>query len=772
MPGREQEPFDALRRPAAMPPAPAMPARAPADPAARALLWAQQSAGNAAVLRLLAREPATDAPAGVQHLIAEDGDAAAGQLGKTEFLELLDTALCAAAESAFAGSPWTAAGCPWIAHWIAQYQRREAADVERAALRFAPAAAGAASARELIPILSARLAAGITEWRATGQWGDAVAKAELGSMPEITMPAPDADAVAAKPLDGGSAATEDADPRDLRHRLGQGLPLDGTVRARLGGAFGHDFAHVRVHTDQHAARAAADMGARAFTVGEHVAFGAGEYEPGTPIGDALIAHELTHVLQQGSGARTEARGQGGGAYDALEEDADRSAVQAVVALWSGGTGALQGIAASALPRLRTGLRLQSCRGCTTETQPLIDRLRAIGDPASLEAQLRDLTDAQINELRPQAPEGSLLAEGLGWEAALRARQWQRLADRHRADRHRLFEAYRTRVVDTVVANQTTVRIEGTDRAFASWVEGQLLEVTHGPVGFRLIVELLATGQPVSLRPTTGENTTSRRFTEQDPDAGRWVTTDADGNLLPVAQQHAGHGTGSDVSLNTRAADNQVTLGGTPTAPQVIDADATATFAHELIHALHNARGENTAPTLSPALMRGAGGYGLVRDPFTGESDSPEELRTITGQRRFGAPQEARGTPSWATEFNLPDDGISENAIRAEHNLPARGAHMGATRSLSLPVRATDTADVILDRYRTRGGGTLPPALRAAVRQILVSPDWYPRLAAGPAGVDMDLPVPHPQYVTMHLRFIAHQPALADAAEGMTVQGAR
>ncbi len=65
---------------------------------------------------------------------------------------------------------------------------------------------------------------------------------------------------------------------------------------------GHDFSHVRVHTDARAAESARAVNARAYTVGRDVVFGARQYAPGTIAGEKLIAHELAHVVQQhGSG---------------------------------------------------------------------------------------------------------------------------------------------------------------------------------------------------------------------------------------------------------------------------------------------------------------------------------------------------------------------------------------------------------------------------------------------------------------------------------------
>lgn len=79
------------------------------------------------------------------------------------------------------------------------------------------------------------------------------------------------------------------------HPPGQFLGM-GT-RATMELRFGQDFSHVRVHTDREAADRAASMGARAFTLGHHIYFGANEYSPHTHPGQTLIAHELAHVAQ-------------------------------------------------------------------------------------------------------------------------------------------------------------------------------------------------------------------------------------------------------------------------------------------------------------------------------------------------------------------------------------------------------------------------------------------------------------------------------------------
>lgn len=84
-------------------------------------------------------------------------------------------------------------------------------------------------------------------------------------------------------------------------RLGAGHPLDSTTRAFFESRFGHNFGDVRVHADTRADAATRSVGARAFTSGSNVAFGAGQYAPHSGAGRSLLAHELTHVVQQTHG---------------------------------------------------------------------------------------------------------------------------------------------------------------------------------------------------------------------------------------------------------------------------------------------------------------------------------------------------------------------------------------------------------------------------------------------------------------------------------------
>jgi hypothetical protein len=85
---------------------------------------------------------------------------------------------------------------------------------------------------------------------------------------------------------------------------GGGKPLQKSARTFFKSRFGYDFNQVRVHNDTKATETAQDLKAKAFTTGENVVFGAGQYSPETTAGKKLLAHELTHVVQQGAAKET------------------------------------------------------------------------------------------------------------------------------------------------------------------------------------------------------------------------------------------------------------------------------------------------------------------------------------------------------------------------------------------------------------------------------------------------------------------------------------
>lgn len=83
--------------------------------------------------------------------------------------------------------------------------------------------------------------------------------------------------------------------------IGPGSPLDVATRLEMESRFGQGFADVRVHTDSKAAASAESVHAEAFTVGSHLVFGPGRFDPGAPGGRRLLSHELAHVVQQRRG---------------------------------------------------------------------------------------------------------------------------------------------------------------------------------------------------------------------------------------------------------------------------------------------------------------------------------------------------------------------------------------------------------------------------------------------------------------------------------------
>jgi len=99
---------------------------------------------------------------------------------------------------------------------------------------------------------------------------------------------------------GGEMLESNAPPIVNQTLQDSGRPLDNSTRIFMEDHFGYNFDQVRVHTDIHSAQSAQAVSARAYTVGSNMVFGEGQYAPGTTEGKQLLAHELTHVVQQGT----------------------------------------------------------------------------------------------------------------------------------------------------------------------------------------------------------------------------------------------------------------------------------------------------------------------------------------------------------------------------------------------------------------------------------------------------------------------------------------
>lgn len=100
----------------------------------------------------------------------------------------------------------------------------------------------------------------------------------------------------------GAKSEASQDIEDRLHALqGSGRPLPPGVRAQMESSFGVDFSGVRVHTGGEAVQLNRGLQAKAFTQGQHIYFGEGAFDPGAAAGQQLLAHELTHVVQQTGG---------------------------------------------------------------------------------------------------------------------------------------------------------------------------------------------------------------------------------------------------------------------------------------------------------------------------------------------------------------------------------------------------------------------------------------------------------------------------------------
>jgi hypothetical protein len=346
-------------------------------------------------------QPTLSAPAGsvptASPLIVEDNaELGPGQMKKTEFLSHLLTSIRSATEEVLADTVWSLAADPYVDRWLNQYRNQTAGQLEQTIRRYASEAASVTAASAYLPIVRDRVRRSLTAWKTTGEItglpsglaqglpdgglmgapgnaisavGDAGSSVSSGVMRGISR----AKNIFLKHQDGAADRNGD-DPRPIQSQLGNGALLDENIRSQMESAYGENFHDVRVHTDSTAASVAQNVGARAFTIGQEIAFARGEYQPGTLIGDALIAHELAHVAQQRGAVASDVVAQKGAAgYANLEEDADLAAVNATVSIWGKTKAGFASLASKATPGLRSGLRLQRC-----------DRAKAPSDLVSAE----------------------------------------------------------------------------------------------------------------------------------------------------------------------------------------------------------------------------------------------------------------------------------------------------------------------------------------------------------------------------------------------------
>lgn len=112
----------------------------------------------------------------------------------------------------------------------------------------------------------------------------------------------------------------------LNQSKGSGSPMDNATNSFMSSRFGADFSNVKIHTDSSAARMSNSINAKAFTHQNHIYFNQGQYQPNTHEGKTLLAHELTHTIQQGAvGSSIQAKLKLGSPNDQYEKEADQVA---------------------------------------------------------------------------------------------------------------------------------------------------------------------------------------------------------------------------------------------------------------------------------------------------------------------------------------------------------------------------------------------------------------------------------------------------------------
>ncbi|MCJ7625114.1 MAG: DUF4157 domain-containing protein [Anaerolineaceae bacterium] len=101
--------------------------------------------------------------------------------------------------------------------------------------------------------------------------------------------------------DDGPYELDDETANSINSERGRGENLNTSVQAEMQDSFGYDFSNVNVHSSSESGSLNEQLGSKAFTTGQDIFFNQGAFEPNSSSGKELLAHELTHVVQQGTG---------------------------------------------------------------------------------------------------------------------------------------------------------------------------------------------------------------------------------------------------------------------------------------------------------------------------------------------------------------------------------------------------------------------------------------------------------------------------------------
>lgn len=351
---------------------------APAPPAA--------SAGTPAPAPAPGAAPAS-ATTGATFIVEDTETPSTNQLKKTDFITRLNREVCTTVDEELAGTPLSSATCPYLTAAFQRLTGRTPAGIEALLKRYEPLLRSVTTLEGVFDIIKQRVRTAVSTWLQNGDLS--------GIPPEIASQIPERFRLMAqlagrgmdvlntitsgvntlvsgtrtvlsrigsiffKSKNGG--ATPVHSPGSVMQQLGTGRTIPPHTRGKMESAFGTDFSNVQLHTGGKAGELSRDMNAKAFTVGNHVAFGSSEYRPGTLTGDALLAHELAHVQQQKGATRTQFKGVQPDEQP-LENEADNTAVSVMSRLLGGKNKEFNDRRLKGLPALKSGLQLQRCCG--------------------------------------------------------------------------------------------------------------------------------------------------------------------------------------------------------------------------------------------------------------------------------------------------------------------------------------------------------------------------------------------------------------------------
>jgi hypothetical protein len=289
-----------------------------------------------------------------------------GQMRRSDFIAQLEPLVIETTKQALEGTLLAMMGYPGMDSLLAEYKRKSSSELEQDIKQQVPGAREAKTAASLIPMVQRQVHQSVTEWVSTGDISDLLQDV-----------AGDEEGFLSFKLNEGADTPLDANPDAMRRQIGEGQALEPDVKSRMEGAFGTSFSDVKIHHSSAAGKLAQDMDAKAFTIGSDIAFGSGDYQPGSLVGDALVAHELAHVVQQRGGNATVApKNRVAQPNEAVEQDADRSALGVIMRLYSGGREMLGILGENFFPTLQEGqqLRHKSCGSSKSKEQQEIERL--------------------------------------------------------------------------------------------------------------------------------------------------------------------------------------------------------------------------------------------------------------------------------------------------------------------------------------------------------------------------------------------------------------